>query len=527
MTRAVEIDEQKINAIFREVDQCRLPGAAVGIAVGGRPVYRQGFGLASMELPVILAPTMRMRIASMTKQFTALAYLLLCEEGKAGIDDPIGQYLPELHPVARNVTARQLLGHVSGLRDSHDITHTFNGTGLPITSAQLLSLYRDIDDVSFAPGTAWSYNNGGYLMLSAAIERMTGQSFDEVLRQRIFEPVGMHDTQLRRWDTDFLPNSATLHMTKEGGGFERSYIGVEDMGEGGMVSTVDDMLRWLVHMDAPIVGSATTWQAMKAPLSLSNGIATGYGFGLITSEYRGVETLSHAGGLMGCNSHMLKVPAAGLDVVIMVNRHDVLGMSLTYRILDACLPGLDDVEAELQGPCATGIFQSAKTGRVIQLYAKEGKQMVVLQGAESQYVSDAEGVLHPIPEYRFFKYAVTLLGDRARPSSIRFSDFGSVDELAPLAPCRNADGSWIAGAYRSGTTGAQITISNDGDRPQMTSVGRYGSVRFSLECLAEGVWKAKAMNALAWAGILSFERDGAGFRFSTGRTPALKFRRDA
>src|SRR5438128_1835507 len=115
--RTASFDEKKIDAVFADLNQCHLPGAAVGIAIGGKPVYRKGFGLANMELSVVLSPSIRMRIYSTTKHFTCLAYMLLCEDGKAGIDDPIGKHLPELHPVSRNVTVRQLMGNISGLRD--------------------------------------------------------------------------------------------------------------------------------------------------------------------------------------------------------------------------------------------------------------------------------------------------------------------------------------------------------------------------------------------------------------------------
>src|SRR5262245_36241204 len=101
---AVEFDEKKVDAIFSELDQCRLPGAAVGIAIAGKPVYRNGFGLASMELPLTLSPTMRMRIYSITKQFACFAYMLLCEDGRAGIDDPIEKHLPEVHSATHGVT---------------------------------------------------------------------------------------------------------------------------------------------------------------------------------------------------------------------------------------------------------------------------------------------------------------------------------------------------------------------------------------------------------------------------------------
>jgi D-aminopeptidase len=525
-TLAVEFDEKQIDAIFAALDQCHLPGAAVGIAIRGKPVYRKSFGVANMELPVALSPAIRMRIGSTTKHFASLAYLLLCEEGKAGIDDPAGTYLPELHPVTHGVTMRQLMGHLSGLRDAHDIVFQFSGTGRPVSSADLLALYRDIDDVNAAPGTTWIYNNGTYLMLSAAIERITGQPLEDVLRERVFEPVGMYDTMLRRFDTDFVPNSATLHMTNLAGGFEKSYLGTALAGEAGMVSTVDDMLRWLAHMDAPVVGAPTTWDAMKAPQILANGASTGYGLGLITNLYRGIKTQWHGGGVWGGNSQMLRVPAAGLDIVIMVNRHDVLGIVLGNKVLDACLPGLNPIRDASDGPRATGTFRSPTTGRVIQLFAKEGEQITSIDGFDYPVVADEDGVLCPIPQLSMFKQAVTLLGDRAKPASIRFSDFGNLDELIAVRPTQKTSLRAIEGHYRSETTGTAATISEVDDGPRLSMVGRFGSVVYPLQCLADGIWRAKPVSQVL-GGILSFDGDGGAFRFTTQRTRALAFRRAA
>lgn len=541
---AIEFDERRIDAIFAELDQCHLPGAAVGIAIGGTPVYRKGFGLANMELPVVLSPTIRMRIASTTKHFTSLAYMLLCEDGRAGIDDRIGTYLPELHPVTHKVTARQLMGNVSGLRDAHDICWRFSGTGRPISSASLLSLYRDMDDVNADPGTSWIYNNGGFLILSVAIERITGKSLEDVFRERIFEPVGMHDTMLRRWDTDFMPNSATLHMmnppldqvtlhmVNPAGDFEKSYLGTASAGEGGVVSTVHDMLRWLAHIDAPVVGSTGTWETMKAPQTLANGTSTGYGLGLVIARYRGIETLYHPGGWMGGNAQMLKVPAAGLDVVIMVNRHDVLGVMLAKKILDACLPGLDPVTAPSSHPLASGIFRSPTTGRVIQLrtsptpWSKEAQQVASIDGTDTPVQPDYQGVLWPTGGLDFVKQSLTLIGDPAKPTSIRLSDFGNLDELVAVEPAKKINLRAVAGRYRSDATGTEATISETDDCSQLTMVGRFGSVVYELECLADGIWRAKSSRTvIPPSGLLSFDSDGGVVRFSSSQTRALPFRR--
>jgi CubicO group peptidase (beta-lactamase class C family) len=147
---AVEFDERKIDAIFAEVNQCHLPGAAAGIAIGGKSGYREGFGLANMELPVVLSPSTQMRIHSTTKHSTCLAYMLLCEEGRARIDDRLEKNLPELNRVTRKVTVRQLMGNVNGLRDLYELVWQFSGNFSSASSPDPLSFYRDSDDVNFS-----------------------------------------------------------------------------------------------------------------------------------------------------------------------------------------------------------------------------------------------------------------------------------------------------------------------------------------------------------------------------------------
>jgi D-aminopeptidase len=524
---AVDFDAKKIDAIFADVDQCSLPGAAVGIAIAGQPVYRKGFGLANMELPVVLSPSIRMRIGSATKHLTSLAYMLLCEEGRAGIDDSVGKHLPEMHPVTHEITMRQLMAHLSGLREALDLVWQFSGTGRPVSSADLMSLYRDIDDLNAAPGTIWSYNNGAYLMLSAVIERITGQTLEEVLSERVFKPVGMKDTLLRRWDTDFLPNSATLHMTNLAGDFEKSYLGTALAGDGGVVSTVDDMLLWLAHMDAPVVGTVATWKAMRTAQKLANGTSSGYGLGLIVNDYRGIGTLSHGGGVMGGNAQILKVPDACLDIVVMVNRQDVFAPLLVNGILDACLPGLDPVRQAPRVRFPSGTFRSPTTGRVIQLGAQEEQLIASIDGFDWPFMSADDGVLRPVPVWSMMKRTMTLVGDPANPTSIRFSDFGNVDRLERQPPVERADGGAIAGHYRSEATGTDIRICETAHGPRLTSVGRYGSAVYQLECLAERVWRAKPLNGVPWwGGILSFDGSCQSFRFTTLRTWALIFRRE-
>ena len=287
----VAFDEARVDALFHDLDQRELPGVAVGIAIGAQPVYRKGFGLMNMEQSAPLSPTTRMRIWSVSKHFTCLAFLLLCEEFKADLDAPIGNQLPELHRVAHSVTPRQLMGNISGLQDAFDVSWHINGTGRPISSEVLFGMYRELDTVNSDPGHTWRYNNGGFLILSMLVERIARKPLEEVLREKIFDPVGMRDTLLRRVDTDFVPNSAALHTANPAGGYCKAAFGTAIAGEGGIVSTVDDLLRWLAHMDSPTVGSPDTWNLLKTPLHLRNGLSTSYGLGLCHRNYRGLSTL--------------------------------------------------------------------------------------------------------------------------------------------------------------------------------------------------------------------------------------------
>lgn len=515
-------EPKAIDAIFSALDQGQCAGAAVGVAIRGEPVYRKGFGLAHMELPVALSSTIRMRIGSVTKHFTCLAYLLLCEASQADLDDPVGRYLPELHPSCHAVTIRQLMGHLSGLFDIHDVCFQFSGLGRAVSSDELLRRYRTLGQVNAAPGTRWLYNNGAYLILSAVIERVTAQSLEDVFRTRIFEPAGLHDTLLRRWDSDFVPNSATLHLPTTDGRFSKIYMGTALAGEGGVVSTIDDMLRWLAQMDAPIVGSAATWAAMKTPLTLPNGVSTGYGLGLMTETYRGAELLHHSGGVLAGNSEMLKVPAANLDVVVIANRGDVWAPLLARQVLDACLPGLAPIETRDTPLRPRGVFRSAMTGRVLQLLDTEAGADASIDGLDLSVETDSQGVLRPAGIVSYLRQALTMIGDPDAPHSVSLDDYGEVDELVRQPPslARAVD---VCGRYRCDVIDTLATIEEEKDGVVLRAEGWFGAVDYALEPIAERLWRARSSPVPFFGGVLTLGE--ADFQFSTNRTLGLRFRR--
>lgn len=518
---SARFDENEIDRVFAAVDQCQAPGAAVGIAIDGVPVYRKGFGLANLELPALLTPSMRMRIGSTTKHFTSLAFMLLCEEGLAGIDDEIGRYVPGLKPVNARATMRRLMGHTSGIRDMLSVTLLFNGIGRPVTDREMITYYETIDDADFEPDARWSYNNGGYMLLSAAIEKVAGQPLDDVLRDRIFTPVGMHDTRLRRWDQDFVPNSATLHVRNAAGLWSRTYMGVEISGAGGMVSTVDDMLRWLKHMREPFVGSAETWRLMREPLRLKSGHSTGYGLGLITERYRGVEVRHHAGGVMGGNSQMISVPEAGLDISIAVNRSDISAIALAHAVIDACIEGLNPLPEPAAWEKRTGTFRSARDGRVVALTATDELHLLSLDGGAPMPVSpDAAGVLRPPATHAFLQQAVRIDGD-----AIVHSDFGNEDRLERIETDTEARLGDHAGTWRSEAVDTTIELSEDDGGAQAQSRGRHGSATYRMTPINAGLWRIEDSLTGTLGALIVFDPDGRGLSLDFGRLRHVRFRK--
>jgi D-aminopeptidase len=515
---ALNFTREKADFVFASFDQGRLPGVAVGVAIDGRPVYRRGFGLANMQLPLLLSPAVRMRLGSTTKHMACAAFLLLCDEGRASLDDEIGRHLPGLHRNVTSITMRELMAHVSGLFDIFDLTWIFNGVDTAIQSTALAGFYGDTMPGANAPrGATWSYNNGGYLLLSLAIEAIAGADFETVLRTRLFEPIGMYDTEVRRSERGFAANCATLHASAAGGGFEHSlFFGTEFLGEGGVISSVDDMLRWMAHMDRPHVGSRALWDALWRPHQLANGVSTGYGFGLFEGAYRGLRIIHHPGGGMGGSAQMLRAPDLGLDIIIMANRGDVSPMALTDALLDACIGGLQSANATAHETFA-GLFLSKTSGRVISLYPREGVQHAALNGMEVP-LQRKDGGFAPSGSFAYAKQRFEPEGGPA-PSVLTFFDYGNRDDLVRVEESAGADAP-IGGSYRS-AAGIEATIRRQGADAFLDTRGAFGRLRYPLVHLGGPIWRAMPIHK-AVGGVLVFDESG-GFRFSSNRTWALGF----
>ncbi|HSI00051.1 MAG TPA: serine hydrolase domain-containing protein [Reyranella sp.] len=329
--------ERRVDALFARYTRAGSPGAVVGVMRSGTIEICKGYGLASLELGVPITAKTRFRIASVSKQFTVTAALVLAAEGKLDLAAPPHQYLKALKPLP--VTIDQMMRNSSGLPDFLDLLR-LGGHGLdkPARASDLSDAVARNGHLNFEPGSRFLYSNTNFLLLGLIIERLTKQKLGEALAQRIFKPLGMTDTMLAAEIDTVIPNLATGYLGDDTQGFRRAALAYPQGGEGGLSSTVEDLLVWSRHFDAPLLGKPIPTQLVAAA-KLTGGHDNRYRRGVGVGELRGLETAGHGGLWPGFRTEFLRVPAADLTVVVIANLGSIDPWRLAQRIAADALEG--------------------------------------------------------------------------------------------------------------------------------------------------------------------------------------------
>lgn len=515
------IAAEQISRLRNQFDSARLPGVAIGLAIGDQVIVREAFGVASIEAPLPLTVTTKMRIASVTKHFVAFAYLMLCEKGAANLDDVIGKHVSELHPDVASVPVHALLAQVSGLKDSHDLAYYFSGRGRGITSGDLLGLYTGPDMVSAPPYVRWDYVNGNYLLVSVAIERITRMPLEEALTELIFQPIGMSDTMLRRSDRGFVTGSATLHTPDGHGNFCKDGLGAELAGEGGIVSTVDDMLRWACAARQSRLSPARIWDTLAVSGILRNGTNTGYGLGLISETFCGHQLLSHSGNVMGGTAWIGWLADRDASLVVMANRSDVSSAELGRNFL-ACLAGVETHPLSVS-PTIKSTYWSPDSGDVLIFRTDNEGQVMSVNGYDIPIESNDGRVFRPRPPYNFLKCSACLVGDDGQAEVIEFEEFGAVSEFRRVTDDL-PNPATFDGIFRSVSHGIELCIESDAGRSILRSTGPFGRESYDVSPVAGSISLARTRGTAPWSIALRWSSSG-DLIVSTHRTRNLHFSR--
>lgn len=294
------------------------PGAAVIVTRDGKTILRKGYGLANVEQKLAMQPDMALRLGSITKQFTAVAVLLLADQGKLSLEHDIARYLPAFPADGKHITIAQLLNHTSGVA-SYTSAPNFQATmDKDFTVAQMIDNFKDMPR-DFAPGQAWNYSNSGYFLLGAIIEKVSGQPYADFLAEHLFKPLGMDNTAYEGRERGTAPKVPGYSADGKGFGPATRISMSQPYAAGALVSTVDDLARWDAAISAGKLLKAASWQRAFSATTLPNGKPTNYGLGWQIGKLQGAPSIAHGGGINGFATYALRIPGDKVFVAVLTN----------------------------------------------------------------------------------------------------------------------------------------------------------------------------------------------------------------
>ena len=343
-----------VNRVFARWDSAGGPGCAVGIDRAGERRFARAFGAADLEYDIPNKPETIFEAGSISKQFTAAATVLLALDGKLDLEDDVRKYVPELPTYERPITIRHLLNHTSGLRDWGEIAGL---AGWPRetrvhTHDHVLDILSRQRALNYPPGDRYSYTNSGFNLLAIIVSRVSGQPFATFSRERLFEPVGLTSTQ---WRDDFrrvVKGRAQAYSRSAGGQWQLEMPFENVHGNGGLLTTVSDLLTWTAMLEHPTPQWKPLVDSLHVRGRLTNGDTIDYALGLFISDYRGVHRVEHSGATAGYRAELLRFPGKGLAVAVLCNAANANPGMYASQLVDSLLPGLGPVAARPPRPRA-------------------------------------------------------------------------------------------------------------------------------------------------------------------------------
>lgn len=327
-----------IDAVLQAAYEPDEPGAAVIAVKDEQVVFRRGYGMANLELAVPIAPATVFRLASITKQFTAVAILMLMEQGRLALHDPLTRFFPDYPTHEHTITVEHLLTHTSGIRSYTDMPEWPPLWRKDFAVQELIDFFKQ-QPIQFAPGERWAYNNSGYVLLGAIIEQVSGLSYAQFIQQQIFEPLGMRQSYYDQ-PTRIISKRAAGYQKGPDGYTNAEYLSMtQPYAAGALASTIDDLARWDAALSSDALLQTATLERAWTPYRLRDGSLTDYGYGWRLSEWQGRRTMEHSGGIHGFATYALRMPTEGVFVAILSNHPDGPSTELLALKIAALLLG--------------------------------------------------------------------------------------------------------------------------------------------------------------------------------------------
>ena len=310
---------KSIDEILTQTYKPNEPGAAVIVVKDGKVVFRKGYGMANLELGVPVEPDMVFRLGSITKQFTAVAILMLVEQGKISLDDDLTKFLPDYPTKGQKITVTHLLTHTSGIKPYTSLPEWLAMWRKDVPLNELIAVFKD-KPMDFAPGERYAYNNSAYVLLGAIIEKTSGQSYADFVEKNIFAPLGMthsfYDDTAR-----VFPRRVSGYSKPKDTWLNAAYLSMsQPHAAGSLASSVDDMALWDAALYTEKLLKQETLKRAWTSAKLNSGRLTGYGFGWSLNSYEGHATIEHSGGINGFSTYAVRMPDDRVYVAVLTNK---------------------------------------------------------------------------------------------------------------------------------------------------------------------------------------------------------------
>ncbi len=309
-----------LDAIVQAEIQPHAPGAAVAVVQNGSVIHANGYGLADVEWNVPIGTDTVFRLASVSKQFTATAIMMLAEQGKLSVSDPLTRFLPKYPMSGHTVTVEQLLNHTSGIFSYTSDPEFGTKMRRDLTPQQLCDEFSKIP-FDFKPGTRYAYNNSGYVLLGMIIEQVSGMSYADFIQEHIFKPLGMKQSYYLSTEPIIPKRASGYQPTPDGGYMNAPFLSMtQPHAAGSLGSTVNDLVLWDGALRENTLISAETLQQMYTAGTLEDGSRIDYGYGWGIRQYQGKAVAEHSGGINGFNTFIARFYEDGVTVIVLSNR---------------------------------------------------------------------------------------------------------------------------------------------------------------------------------------------------------------
>lgn len=531
----------KVDEIFARFDKPDSPGCALAVIRDGQIIYKRGYGMSNLEHGVPISPSSIFHIASISKEFTAMAIVMLAQQGKLSLDDDVRKYAPEVPDFGDRITIRHLVHHTSGLRDQWALLEMAGWREDDvITERDILDLISRQKALNFKPGDEHLYSNTGYTLLAVIVRRVSGQSLRDFADANIFKPLGMTRTHFHDDHSMIVKDRTSAYQPRPGGGLKISNPVFDTYGATSLFTTVEDMAKWDQNFVDRKVGGDAVIEQMLTPGTLNNGKKLGYAFGLSIGEFKGLKTVGHNGADAGYRADFIRFPEQRFSVVCLCNLSTSNPSMLTRRVADLYLAGQfkqPPVEVKPAAPTAAsgvtlteqelaskaGVYTERKTETTVRLEMKEGKLTAAMGGGFP---------LVPLTTDRFrvlgAPATVTFEGlASGHPQRMLVLNDGEKEPLAfeyvEASPARTASSlAEYAGVYYSEELDTRYTI--------MVKEEKLVVRRRKFEDTSLTPKSADEFTA-ANAGTIKFLRDDqkrvSGFEINAGRVRHLRFAKDS